>query len=249
MTKSTITREESVQAVFDLKVGYPLGLADIEILKRVARMALAAMDSEPVAWLAIYHGEVYDEAIGITRSVVEAQADHFGWGSALTEIIPLFRHAQPAPVVSADLLHTAASAIEDLLTTKDRTGAGVWFDLPFQLRSAANAKPAPEYPETLPCPVLLEPGMRFGKGVKTRLVLDAIQRRAEHHAELEAMAPEERAEYDAGIEAFKAMLPQPALVVPDEIKHRIGGLDWGWEGEFNRGWNACRAAMLNGGKS
>lgn len=99
MTKSTITREESVQAVFDLKVGYSLGLADIEILKRVARMALAAMDSEPVAWLAIYHGEVYDEAIGITRSVVEAQADHFGWESALTEIIPLYRHAQPEPVV------------------------------------------------------------------------------------------------------------------------------------------------------
>lgn len=40
---------------------------------------------------------------------------------------------------------------------------------------------------------------------------------------------------------------QPALVVPDEIKHRIGGLDWGWEGEFNRGWNACRAAMLQTG--
>lgn len=48
MTKSNITREESIQAVFDLKVGYTLGLADIEILKRVARMALAAMDSEPV---------------------------------------------------------------------------------------------------------------------------------------------------------------------------------------------------------
>ena len=48
MTKSTITREESVQAVFDLKVGYRLGFADLEILKRVARMALAAMDSEPV---------------------------------------------------------------------------------------------------------------------------------------------------------------------------------------------------------
>ncbi|HFC9836970.1 TPA: DUF551 domain-containing protein [Klebsiella pneumoniae] len=37
---------------------------------------------------------------------------------------------------------------------------------------------------------------------------------------------------------------QPVPVVPNEIKHRIGGLDWGWEGEFNRGWNACRAAML-----
>ena len=46
MTKSTTTREESIQAVFDLKVGYRLGFADIEILKRVARMALAAMDSE-----------------------------------------------------------------------------------------------------------------------------------------------------------------------------------------------------------
>ncbi|QSS42854.1 hypothetical protein [Klebsiella oxytoca] len=64
----------------------------------LARIALAAMDSEPVAWIAIYHGEVYDEAIGITRSVVEAQADHFGWESALTEIIPLYRHAQQ-PVV------------------------------------------------------------------------------------------------------------------------------------------------------
>lgn len=46
--------------------------------------------SKPVAWLAIYHGDVYDEAIGITRSVVEAQADRFGWESALTEITPLY---------------------------------------------------------------------------------------------------------------------------------------------------------------
>lgn len=53
-------------------------------------------DSNPVAWLAIYHGEVCDEAIGITRSVVEAQADRFGWELALTEIIPLYRHPQSA---------------------------------------------------------------------------------------------------------------------------------------------------------
>lgn len=58
--------------------------------------------------------------------------------------------AQPVPVVSADLLHAAASAIEDLLTTKDRTGAGVWFDLPFKLRSAANAQPAPVAPKVKP---------------------------------------------------------------------------------------------------
>ncbi|MBE0015261.1 DUF550 domain-containing protein [Raoultella planticola] len=50
-----------------------------------------------MAWLAIYHGEVYDDEIGITRSVVEAQADRFGWELALTEIIPFYRHTQPAP--------------------------------------------------------------------------------------------------------------------------------------------------------
>ncbi|HHO8399980.1 TPA: DUF551 domain-containing protein, partial [Klebsiella pneumoniae] len=58
----------------------------------------------------------------------------------------LYRHAQPAPVVSAELLHTAASAIEDLLATKDRMGVYVCFDLPFRLRSAANAQPAPAAP-------------------------------------------------------------------------------------------------------
>ncbi len=66
--------------------------------------------------------------------------------SAGSEATPLYRHAQPVPVVSADLLHTAASAIEDLLTTKDRMGVYVCFDLPFRLRSAANAQPAPAAP-------------------------------------------------------------------------------------------------------
>lgn len=70
----------------------------IKPLRELQERRKAAMDSEPVAWLAIYHGEVYDETIGITRSIVEAQADHYGWESALTEIIPLYRHAQQ-PVV------------------------------------------------------------------------------------------------------------------------------------------------------
>ena len=61
-------------------------------------------------------------------------------------------------------------------------------------------------PEVLPCPVLLEPGMRLGKGVKTQLLFDALKRRAEYYAELEAMTPEQRAEHDAGIAEFKSML-------------------------------------------
>lgn len=69
---SKLTREENVQAVFDLKAGYTLGLADIEILKRVARMALAAMDNEPVALQpelakVIYHFRDWNEGFPVER--------------------------------------------------------------------------------------------------------------------------------------------------------------------------------------
>lgn len=137
---------------------------------------------------------------------------------------------------------------------------------PGPLYRHAQQPVVPDYPETLPCPVLLEPGMRFGKGVKTRLVLDAIQRRAEHYAELEAMTTEERAEYDANIEAFKVLLPQPAPIVPDidELrlafeaaeresddgfnlhKYGIGYADDETQGRWDT-WLACRAAMLQAG--
>ena len=116
-------------------------------IRQMARMALAAMDSEPVA-------EVLSNRPGNDTSTIDR---------ALPVGTQLYRHAQPAPVVSADLLHTAASAIEDLLTTKGRMGAYVWFDLPFRLRSAANAQPAPVVPACTcpsgdgslrwPCPV------------------------------------------------------------------------------------------------
>lgn len=66
--------------------------------------------------------------------------------------------------------------------------------------------PAQEYPATLPCPVILEPGFRFGKGVSTHLVLRALQNRAERYAELDAMGPEARAEHDAAIAELREKL-------------------------------------------
>lgn len=48
-----------------------------------------------------------------------------------------FYSAPPAPSVDEDLLHMAASAIDDLLSNKDRSGAGVWVDIPAKLRRAA----------------------------------------------------------------------------------------------------------------
>ncbi|WP_313488616.1 hypothetical protein [Pseudescherichia sp.] len=68
------------------------------------------------------------------------------------------------------------------------------------------APPEPVVPKNLPCPVLLEPGLRFGKGVPTQTMLDALQRRAEYYAELEAMTPEQRADHDAGMKEFATML-------------------------------------------
>lgn len=68
-------------------------------------------------------------------------------------------------------------------------------------------------PDTLPCQVELNPGLIIGKGCKTEILLNALQRRAEYYAELDAMTPEQRAKHDASIAAFKAMLPmkQPEL--------------------------------------
>lgn len=87
------------------------------------------------------------------------------------------------------------------------------------------------YPEKLPCPVFLEPGLRFSKGVTTSIMLDALQRRAEYNAELDAMTPEQRAEHDAGIAAFKAMLGQPVItdkcsaLVANEDNSPVIGID------------------------
>lgn len=137
--------------------------------------AQPAADSEPVAWTWQHLKQWY-----VTND--EERARELAWDGVKVE--QLYRHAQQ-PVVSADLLHTAVSAIEDLLTNKDRTGAGVWFDLPFRLRSAANEQTAPVVPD-------------------------------------EATAED----------------------CPAFVKYDVTGIDEAWA----CGFNACRAAMLNGGK-
>lgn len=73
-----------------------------------------------------------------------------------------------------------------------------------------TAPPVPVVPEKLPCSVELKPGLIIGKGCKTETLLTALRRRADYYAKIDAFTPEERAEHDASIEAFKAMLPTPA---------------------------------------
>ncbi|HBV7425864.1 TPA: DUF551 domain-containing protein [Citrobacter freundii] len=52
------TKEQQVQAVYDLKVGYTLGHADIAMLKSMARQLLASMEQEPVAYMQIDGDEI-----------------------------------------------------------------------------------------------------------------------------------------------------------------------------------------------
>ncbi|WP_258315843.1 hypothetical protein [Klebsiella variicola] len=80
-----------------------------------------------------------------------------------------------------------------------------------------HAQPAPEYPEVLPCSVLLEPGLRFGKGIKTSTMLAALARRAVYESDMAALSQEERAEFQARIEDFKALIAQPVPVVPQDV--------------------------------
>ncbi|MFW8980919.1 hypothetical protein [Klebsiella sp. C283] len=220
MTKSTINRERLQEIAEDgfLKHGES---------KALARMALAAMDGE--SWcLPLDYLQGHKD--GLEWAAQLAEANHPEKGDWLyddpIELAKAIRKGPdmpPAqPVAGSEPDRNPVLAYADSYRDMAKQGiesVPIWSVITDLERNIAplyrHAQPAQEYPEVLPCPVLLEPGMRFGKGVKIRLVLEAIQCRAEHCAELEAMTPDERAEYDANIEAFKAMLPQPAPLVPD----------------------------------
>ncbi|HIG6727997.1 DUF551 domain-containing protein [Klebsiella pneumoniae] len=229
MTKSTITREESIQAVFDLKVGYTLGLADIEILKRVARMALVAMDSEPVEMPLDY---LQGHKDGLEWASQLAEANHPETGDWLyddpIELAKAIRKGPDMPPVQpvADSGPDRNPVLAYADSYRDMAKQGVesvpiWSVITDLERNIAplyrHAQPVPEHPEVLPCSVLLEPGLRFGKGIKTSTMLAALARRAVYESDMAALSQEERAEFQARIEDFKALIAQPAPVVPDDV--------------------------------
>ncbi|HCM9486482.1 TPA: hypothetical protein N5N92_004353 [Enterobacter kobei] len=120
---STITKQ-AVQAVADLKAGYTLGHADVAILNELARIALASLETEAVADVVAWSSPNEERTCDVRLRRHDINAG------------PLYT-APPAPVSDEDLLHMAASAIDDLLSNKDRSGAGVWADIPAKLRRAA----------------------------------------------------------------------------------------------------------------
>ena len=207
MTKSTITRERA-QQIFLGNGPEPSASEEREL----ARMALAAMDSEPVAYMT-YKGYLlhagdpklaeYSEPMPLYADPrpEPISAEPVAWllsgGGAknvvvfdgvnayadpLREVTPLYRHAQPASVSYSDFEEFWSAYIHPL--AQDDELKGFAWDIWSVLGS--NAQPAP-------------------------------------------VVPEEVTAEDC-----------PALV-----KYDVTEVDKAWA----RGFNACRAAMLSGGKS
>ncbi|CQR14149.1 TPA: hypothetical protein ACPZMC_003600 [Yersinia enterocolitica] len=74
--------------------------------------------------------------------------------------------------------------------------------------SAANERASREYPETLPCPVRLEPGLILGKGLPIAMLFRALSRRSDYEAEIDAMTPEQRAEHDQRMREGKKFISE-----------------------------------------
>lgn len=115
---SKLTREERVQALYDMKVGQVLSLDDIENVKMLSRMALAAMESEPVFTLQVSQADYKGQKLG----------NHFGFITldAARELkegnYQLYRYAQPAPVVPDDVLDALQKVARIRLELNDFDG-------------------------------------------------------------------------------------------------------------------------------
>lgn len=126
---SKLTRER-LEKINSWRETYGAGsnvMLPAEEAEELARIALAAMDSEPVAY-------IFKHPAG---RLFWALTDESNKGQS--DVMPVYAEPQPAPVVPDDLLSMAASAIEDLLEHTDPNTSyysGVWADMPGKLRAA-----------------------------------------------------------------------------------------------------------------
>ncbi|MEG6142709.1 DUF551 domain-containing protein [Enterobacter kobei] len=118
---STITKERIEQYAND-----PRMCNVNDEIRQIALIALASLEAEAVADVVAWSSPNEERTCDVRLRRHDINAG------------PLYT-APPAPVSvpDEDLLHMAASAIEDLLSSKDRSGAGVWADIPAKLRRAA----------------------------------------------------------------------------------------------------------------
>ncbi|HHC1499951.1 TPA: hypothetical protein ACN7VK_000875 [Klebsiella pneumoniae] len=221
MTKSTITRERLQEIAEDgfLKHGES---------KELARMALAAMDSEPVAWnngcnksvpAALRYLAENPRPIGGESSFNTAHLYQLAREIELMAEATLYRHAQPAPVVPENCVTAEHRRVIEMLLNV----CGAAFEL---ADDSCQQDVDGEERHVVPS--------------------DAFQKLSDALDEIENTLPTEDIDRPDVFLAWSAMPraalksllhAQPAPVVP-ELR-----VDW-QENEFSAGWNACRAAML-----
>ncbi|HGA2240446.1 TPA: hypothetical protein ACIRVD_002068 [Enterobacter roggenkampii] len=85
--------KQKVQAVSDLKAGYTLGHADVAILNELARIALASLEAEPVAWL--WSHRKHPSEVSLVRPEDDERAEGAHWSGWSCQSLYT---APPAPV-------------------------------------------------------------------------------------------------------------------------------------------------------
>lgn len=111
--------------------------------------------------------------------------------------------APPAPAVPSEQLIGMANHIAGSVGGLPDEWQDWATEIASDLRRLAISTPAPAYPEKLPCAVHLLPGLKFGTGIATKTLLEALARREKYNLDISAMTVVERAEHFA-----KTMRPQ-----------------------------------------
>lgn len=125
---STITKERIANLLqFNSEGSNCQANAEQWEVHELARIALASLEAEPVASCIVEDGCMCIDGFGEYVGHSLPDGPHQLYSAPVV----------PVSVPDEDLLHMAASAIEDLLSNKNRSGAGVWADIPAKLRRAA----------------------------------------------------------------------------------------------------------------
>ncbi|MDU9236356.1 hypothetical protein RW693_13680 [Klebsiella pneumoniae] len=203
MTKSTITRERLEQLADNNTICKVSWDERIEL----AQIALAAMDSEPVAWKVRFKlegqpGSNFNKFFENRRAMNDVVSLH-ELGGFNIDVTPLYRQAQPALVqpvmfIDGDISSEDADKLEKVIREFNEEDERPLAKMARIIRDNPHPTNECDMPKAQPAPVVPD-----------------------------VMEPT--------IEAIKRILPTSN---PDEYAACIGA-DM---------WNACRAAMLSGGK-
>ncbi len=268
MTKSTITRE---RLEWLSQISCRDDIEDIggDEIRELASIALAAMDSEPVAWT--WH---YREQWHVTNDKCRAE---FVATDGDVDVLPLYRHAQPAKglelagwqfkSVNGDWLglideHGKNQAVRDGYEVREVFAMADGVNERDQVRrehaewsQATFGNVGPVGPLKHLSKEALEAAEQPGdlsEWADMQFLLWDAQRRAGitdeqiTQAMIDKLAVNKQREWPEPKDGEPRLhiKEQPAPVVLDEKDKTVDADDHPLLWSFNEGWNACRAAML-----